>query len=119
MLKKLALIFNLLLVAVNAYIYYPLAPNALYQEGMNISFVSGDSKKFQEKAGFGSDGAYNGAFGLAFERTEKYSFVGSADGKKLRKLNYRTTQVGLDITGDIKNSSTLLNFDSSILSIIP
>jgi len=97
MAQKVFLFFALLLVAVNAYIYYPFAPNAYYQEGMNVSFVSGRTGFYQETEGFGSQGIYNGALGLAFEKTEKYAFVASADGKKLRKLNYRTSQVGLDI----------------------
>ena len=80
------------------YIYYPYAPNALYQQGMNVSFVSGLFQNYQEQAGFGSSGVYNGAFGVTFDRTEQYLFVTSADGKKIRKLNYRTTYVGSDIT---------------------
>ena len=80
------------------YIYYPYAPNALYQQGMNVSFVSGLFQNYQEQAGFGSSGVYNGAFGVTFDRTEQYLFVTSADGKKIRKLNYRTSYVGSDIT---------------------
>jgi hypothetical protein len=86
------------LASVNAYIYYPLAPKALYQEGMNVSFVSGRFGFYQESPGFGADGIYNGVLGVTFERTEKFAFLTSADGKKVRKLNYRTTQVGPDIT---------------------
>ena len=103
MIRKFVLILALVLVAVNAYIYYPFAPNAKYQEGMNVSFVSGRTGFYQEIAGFGSEGIYNGALGIAFEKTEKYAFVGSADGKKIRKLNYRTTQVGLDICSTYSN----------------
>jgi hypothetical protein len=86
-------------ISINGLFYNPLAPKALYQTGMNVSFVSGDSTVFAERAGYGSDGKYNGALGVAFERSEKYAFVGSADGKKIRKLNYRTSFVNIDITG--------------------
>ena len=85
-------------VIANAYIYYPLAPRALYQEAMNISFVSGRFGFFSEFAGFGADGSYNGVLGIAFDQTEKFAVLTSADGKKVRKLNIRTTQVGNDIT---------------------
>ena len=63
-----------------------------------MSFVSGRVLFFNEVAGYGADGSYNGALGIVFDRTEKYAFVTSADGKKLRKLNIRTTQVGEDIS---------------------
>ena len=80
------------------YIYYPFAPNALYQEGMNISFVSGRFSFYAETPGYGANGIYNGVLAVAFERTEKFAFLTTGDGKKARKLNYRTTQVGPDIT---------------------
>ena len=96
--RYLAYSFFAVIAIAHSYVYSPLAPNALYQEGMNVSFVSGQLKSFAEQAGFGSNGIYNGAFGLIFEKSEKYAFVGSADGKKIRKLNFRTTQVVLDIT---------------------
>ena len=82
----------------NGYVYYPFAPSALYQEGMNVSFVSGRFSFYQEQAGYGSNGVYNGVLGLSFDRTEKYVVLSSADGKKIRKLNFRTTYVGIDIT---------------------
>ena len=98
----LAIVFVIALTLVSrlveGYIYYPLSPNALYQEGMNVSFVSGRFLFFNEVAGYGADGAYNGVLGIVFDRTEKYAFLTSADGKKLRKLNVRTTQVGPDIS---------------------
>ena len=94
---------------VEGYIYYPLSPNALYQEGMNVSFVSGRVLFFNEVAGYGADGAYNGALGIVFDRTEKYAFVTSADGKKLRKLNIRTTQVGEDISSKFVDFKTLFS----------
>ena len=91
-----------IVASVHAYIYYPLAPKALYQEGMNVSFVSGRFGFYQESPGFGADGIYNGVLGVIFERTEKFAFLTSADGKKVRKLNFRTTQVSADITRKIK-----------------
>jgi hypothetical protein len=98
----IALVLVLVARLVKGYIYYPLAPNALYQEAMNVSFVSGRVLFFNEVAGYGADGSYNGALGIVFDRTEKYAFVTSADGKKLRKLNIRTTQVGEDISSKFK-----------------
>jgi hypothetical protein len=83
------------------YVYYPFAPNALYQSGMNVSFVSGRVNYFQEEAGFGSQGSYNGVLGIAFDETEKWGFLTSADGKKVRKLNLRTTYLPPDITSKI------------------
>jgi hypothetical protein len=98
------MLFVLLLIAVyevnarSGYIYYPFAPNALYQSAMNVSFVSGRSRYFQEEAGFGSQGSYNGVLGITFDETEKWGFLTSADGKKVRKLNQRTTYLPPDIT---------------------
>ena len=80
------------------YVYYPFSPNALFQAGMNVSFMSGKYTFYNELPGFGDSGVYNGAFGVTFERTEQFVFVSSADGKNLRKLNYRTTFVGEEIT---------------------
>jgi len=95
------IVFGLIAAFAQAdYIYYPLAPNALYQPGMNVSFVSGRTGYYAEIAGYGSDGQYNGALGITFDRTEKYAFVTSASGKKIRKLNLRTSQVGDDITSN-------------------
>lgn len=82
-----------------SYVYYPFAPSALYQAGMNVSFVSGKAGFFADVAGYGSSGAYNGALGIALDRTERFAFISSADGKGIRKLNIRTTQVGGSITG--------------------
>ena len=91
---------SLALVArvVKGYIYYPLSPNALYQEGMNVSFVSGRVSLYNDVAGNGADGSYNGALGIVFDRTERFAFITSVNGRKLRKLNIRTTQVGADIS---------------------
>ena len=80
-------------------VYYPFAPQALYQAAMNITFLSGRFNYYQEQPGYSANGVYNGVLGLNFERTEKYIILASADGKKLRKLNYRTKYVGQDITG--------------------
>jgi len=80
------------------YIAYPFAPNALYQPWMNVSFVSGKLGYFAETAGFHSSGVYNGVLGITFDKTETYGFLTSADGKKLRKLDLQTTQVGIDVT---------------------
>ena len=85
----------------SGYIYYPFAPNALYQSGINVSFVSGRSRYFQEEAGFGSQGSYNGVLGITFDETEKWGFLTSADGKEVRKLNLRTTYLPPDITSKI------------------
>ena len=81
------------------YIYSPFAPTALFQQAMNLSFISGQFSFYQEQAGYGSNGVYNGVLGIAFDRTENFAFLTSADGKKIRKLNYRTTFVGSDISG--------------------
>jgi hypothetical protein len=83
------------------YIAYPFAPNALYQPWMNVSFVSGRLGFFAETAGFHSSGVYNGVLGITFDKTETYGFLTSADGKKVRKLDLQTTQVGLDVTSKI------------------
>jgi hypothetical protein len=83
------------------YIAYPFAPNALYQPWMNVSFVSGRLGFFAETAGFHSAGVYNGVLGITFDKTETFGFLTSADGKKLRKLDLQTTQVGLDVTRKI------------------
>ena len=83
---------------VSGFVYYPFAPKALYQEGMNVSFVSGRLAYFQEQSGYASAGIYNGVLGAVFDRTEKYVFLTASDGKKVRKLNFRTTYVGSDIT---------------------
>jgi hypothetical protein len=80
------------------YIYSPFAPSALYQESMNLSFISGSKGTYQEQAGQGTGGIYNGVLGVTFDRTYTYGFITSADGKKLRKLNYQTAYVGSDIT---------------------
>jgi hypothetical protein len=80
------------------YVSSAFAPNALYQMWMNVSFVSGRLGYFAETAGFHSGGVYNGVLGIALDKTEKYGFLTSADGKKVRKLDLKTTQVGLDIT---------------------
>jgi hypothetical protein len=82
----------------NGYTYYPYAPNALYQHWLNVSFASGKLGFFSEKAGVGSGGSYNGVLGITFDKTEKYAFLTSADGKKLRKLRLNDEYVGLDIT---------------------
>ncbi len=83
---------------VDAYIYYPFAPNAHYQEGMNFSFFSGYKTTYAETAGYADKGTYNGVLSVAFERTEKFAFLTTGDGKKIRKINYRTSLVGPDIT---------------------
>jgi hypothetical protein len=81
-----------------SYQYYPFAPNALYQTGMNVSFVSGVFSFFQDTAGFGSSGSYNGVIGITLDRTETFGFLTTVDGKALRKLNLRTTYVSSDVT---------------------
>ena len=65
---------------------------------MNVSFVSGRLGYFTETAGFHSGGIYNGVLGIAFDKTETYGFLTSAGGKSVRKLDLKTTQVGLDVT---------------------
>lgn len=85
-------------VSVSSYVISPSVPNALYQEWMNVSFVSGRLNYFAETAGFASSGVYNGVLGITFDKTESYGFLTSADGKKVRKLSLKTTQVGLDVT---------------------
>ena len=92
------LLFFYLVGLSTGYQYYPFVPNALYQTGMNVSFVSGMFSFFQDNAGFGTSGSYNGVIGITFDRTEKFGFLTTADGKVLRKLNLRTTYVSSDVT---------------------
>ena len=87
--------------ASSGYEYYPFVPTGLYQTGMNVSFVSGRFSFFQEIAGYGSGGSYNGVIGITFDQTEKFGFLTTSDGKILRKLNLRTTLVTADITGKL------------------
>ena len=93
------LVLALVCVLVSSqYITYPFAPDALYQPWMNVSFVSGRLGYFAETAGISSSGVYNGVLGITFDKTETYGFLTSADGKKVRKLDLKTTEVGLDVT---------------------
>jgi hypothetical protein len=98
------------------YIHYPLAPNALYQPWMNVSFVSGRLGYFAETAGFHSSGVYNGVLGIAFDKTETYGFLTSADGSKVRKLDLQTTQVGLDVTRKYTFCLIYKTYNSLLLS---
>ena len=84
--------------ALAQYVVSVTTPNALYQQWMNVSFVSGRLSYYAESAGFHSGGVYNGVLGITFDKTESYGFLTSADGKKVRKLDLATTQVGNDIT---------------------
>ena len=81
------------------YFHYSLARNALYQEGMMVSLVSGMIDLSLEHSGIGTSAAYHGVLGLAFDRTEKYAFISSGDGKSIRKLNFRDGEVGGVISG--------------------
>ena len=65
---------------------------------INVSFVSGRLGYFAETAGYHSGGVYNGVLGITMDKTETYGFLTSVDGKKVRKLDLKTTQVGLDVT---------------------
>lgn len=65
---------------------------------MNISLISGTFESSSEKVGYGRAGSYGGTLGITFDRTENYLFIASADTKTIRKLNYRTTYVGPNIT---------------------
>ena len=65
---------------------------------MNVTTWSGIFSTFQDVAGFGTSGGYNGVLGVTFDRTEQYNLLCDADGKQIRKLNYRTTYVSSDIT---------------------
>jgi hypothetical protein len=99
--KILLIIISALCVSIvvqSEYVYYPYAPLARYQSNMNITFVSGRTGYYQETAGFGSNGVYNGVLGITFERTENFAFLTTAIGKTIRKLNVRTTFVGEPLT---------------------
>jgi hypothetical protein len=76
----------------------PSAPRALYDVGINVSFVSGTFQYFAETPGIGNNASYNGVFGIALDRTENYAFLSSAEGKRIRKLTLSSTAVGTDIT---------------------
>ena len=40
--------------------------------------------------------------GITFDRTERFALLTCADGKTIRKLNTRTTQLGSDISGKLR-----------------
>lgn len=64
------------------YVFYPLASNALYQEGIpvNVSFVYGRLGIYAESAGYGSSLSYNGLLaGITVDRTETYAFFASSE----------------------------------------
>ena len=77
---------------------YNPAPQALYQPWMNVSFASGKRLFYQEAAGTGNTGSYNGVLGIAYDRTEQFAYITSPVGKKLRKLRLSDTYVELDIS---------------------
>ena len=124
----LTVVLSVLLLVINnvaqgQYIYYPYAPRALYQPAMNVSFVSGSLGFFDEADGYGKEAGYNGCLGITFDRTEKYLFVGSADGKKLRKLNYytkyaKTIALKRDTVGNCKTKNTKIVCEYVIVKIL-
>jgi len=82
----------------DTYVFSPFAPNALYQKWLNVTFVAGKLSYFSEVAGIGSTASFNGVLGIAFDKTEAYAFLTSADGKKVRKMELSTRNVGSDVT---------------------
>ena len=94
----LVLATTLCSVFADPYIYYPLSPNALYQNYMRVSLASGQFKFFNDLPGIGSYGSYNGAFGITFDNTATVAFVTAVESKRLRKLNLASEYVGADIT---------------------
>jgi hypothetical protein len=80
------------------FVQYDLAPNAIYHNWLDVRFVSGSLQVFAETPGVGNHSAYNGVLGAAFDKTEDYLFLSTAEGKKIRKLNIATTAVGSDVT---------------------
>ena len=63
-----------------------------------MSFVCGRVQYFADLPGTGSAASFNGAFGIAFDRTESYAFISSSEGKKIRKLSLASRSVGTDIS---------------------
>jgi hypothetical protein len=80
------------------YIFNPLSPNALYQPYMNISLASGQKAFYNDLAGVGKAGSYNGAYGIGFDVFNQYAFITAVESKKLRKLRLADNYVGDDIT---------------------
>jgi hypothetical protein len=74
-----------------------LSPNALYQNRINVSFVSGKLGNFAERIGYASSASYNGITGIALDKTEQYAYIASGDSRTIRKLNLATTEVGSNI----------------------
>jgi hypothetical protein len=67
---------------------------------MDVSLEAGKLGFFAESPGIGASASFNGALGIALDRTEQIAYVTSADGKKLRRINLLTHYVGSDFTGN-------------------
>jgi hypothetical protein len=73
--------------------------NARFEPRINVTTYSGQVGLFEDVAGIRFDAHYNGAFGIAFDKSEQYAFISSNNGKRIRKLSLFTSQAGLDVTG--------------------
>ena len=103
MTNKLALILVYLLavtsrVIAETYVYYPFAPNALYQKYMQVSLAAGQYRFYNDLAGIGSYSSFNGVYGIGFDNTETYALITSVESKKFRKLRLSDEFAGPDIT---------------------
>jgi hypothetical protein len=78
---------------------------------MNVSLASGRLSYFADVPGTGPSASYNGILGVAFDKSEKYAFLTSADGKQVRLLTVATNYVGYSITRE----SYFLNFQNLLL----
>ncbi len=80
------------------YVYYPQSPHALYQSYMHVNLSSGNKKFYSDTPGYGSEGAYNGAYGITLDLSERFAFVTAVESKRIRKLQLSNNYVGSDIT---------------------
>jgi len=67
---------------------------------MDVTLEAGTIGFFAESPGIGASASFNGALGIALDRTEKLAYVTSADGKKLRRIDLSTHYVWSDVTGN-------------------
>jgi hypothetical protein len=85
-------------VTKKCYFEYNFAPSGLFEFGMNVKFVAGTFQIFADIPGMGNTAAFNGILGVVLDFTEKFAFISSSEGKKIRTISLSSSEVGQDIT---------------------